>query len=284
MLSIMIPSSLTMGTKDNRIRAYKVGQIARSACIYGVEEIIIYKDKEYDDTYFMETMLRYLETPQYMRKTLFGLIDELKYAGVVPPLRTPHHPLKKRISELREGEYREGLIKDISSKRGMSIDIGLDRRASAVKQPNTKYKVGGRVTTRIISNNPLKVELVPRSEVPDYWGYEVRIVPSMSGMLKKRGSSTIVFTSRKGKEVSIRDLGQISSKSNGIVFVFGSPARGVEEILSGEGCKTSDFSEHMYNAIPGQGTETVRLEEAVHATLALYNLAVRQNGQKEIGA
>ena len=93
-LSILIPSSLTSESKDPRIKTYKVGQIARLASIFRVDKIIIYKDPEYDDSKFIDLVLRYAETPQYLRKQLFPLRDELKYVGVIPPLRTPHHPLQ----------------------------------------------------------------------------------------------------------------------------------------------------------------------------------------------
>ncbi|MHC1579550.1 MAG: putative RNA uridine N3 methyltransferase, partial [Candidatus Alkanophagales archaeon] len=92
MLSILIPSSLTMDTADMKLKTYKVGQVARAASIFCVDEIVIYKDREYDDSRFIERVLRYAETPQYLRKRLFGLEPELRFAGVIPPLRTRHHP------------------------------------------------------------------------------------------------------------------------------------------------------------------------------------------------
>jgi predicted SPOUT superfamily RNA methylase MTH1 len=48
---------------------------------------------------------RYLETPQYLRKVLYPMHPDLKYAGLQNPLDAPHH--------LRKGEvvpYREGTI------------------------------------------------------------------------------------------------------------------------------------------------------------------------------
>ncbi|MFB6216754.1 MAG: putative RNA uridine N3 methyltransferase [Candidatus Aenigmatarchaeota archaeon] len=38
-----------------------------------------------------------------------------------------------------------------------------------------------------------------------------------------------------------------------------------------------DVFDAMVNAIPGQGTETVRSEEALYATLSIINIIIRRN-------
>jgi predicted SPOUT superfamily RNA methylase MTH1 len=48
--------------------------------------------------------------------------------------------------------------------------------------------------------------------------------------------------------------------------------KGIETILANEGSKLSDFHCEVLNTIPGQGTATVRTEEAVWATLSVLNL------------
>ncbi|MFQ6062565.1 MAG: putative RNA uridine N3 methyltransferase [Methanosarcinales archaeon] len=87
-LFILIPSSLTLESKDLKIKTYKVAQIARAASVFRVDKIIIYKDKDYNDSKFISTILKYAETPQYLRKRLFALKKDLKYAGIILPLRT----------------------------------------------------------------------------------------------------------------------------------------------------------------------------------------------------
>ncbi len=62
-------------------------------------------------------------------------------------------------------------------------------------------------------------------------------------------------------------MGQSGQKRD-LAVVFGSPARGVDAFLS----KESMDRYEMINTIPHQGTETVRVEEAIFATLALLNL------------
>jgi predicted SPOUT superfamily RNA methylase MTH1 len=52
--------------------------------------------------------------------------------------------------------------------------------------------------------------------------------------------------------------------------VFGAPKRAVEQILSGEGQNVERYR-FTLNMFPFQGTETVRLEEAIFGTLAILN-------------
>jgi len=78
------------------LRAYLVGQIARIAGIFSIDEIIIYHDKpknskENDYINFFVTNLQYLETPQYLRKFLFPFCKDLNLAGLMNPLDSSHH-------------------------------------------------------------------------------------------------------------------------------------------------------------------------------------------------
>jgi hypothetical protein len=277
--SLLIPSSLTSESADRRIRTYKVGQIARAAAIFRVDRVIIYRDNEFDDSGFIALILRYMETPQYLRKRLFPLCEDLRYAGVLPPLRTPHHPTSSKMSGLRIGEFREGVVD------GEKVDIGVERPAKLDSRLDPR---GRRITTRVTSLNPLTIETVDREAIPVYWGYDVRmgdmLGKTLSGLSKMdrsseggskrpsgtRSNSEIVFTSRKGSILDEEKLRELSGKD--IAFVFGSPDRGVGEILGDENLSTRDFSSYVLNTIPGQGTKTVRTEEAVFATLAIFNL------------
>ena len=112
-LSILIPSSITIEKADQKINTYKIAAIARAAAIYRVDRIIIYRDEQFDDSSFISTILRYAETPQYLRKHMFPRSEMLRYAGVIPPLRTKHHPLISESSNI--GDIREGLICDVGS-------------------------------------------------------------------------------------------------------------------------------------------------------------------------
>lgn len=266
-LRILIPSSLAVETADKRIKTYKVGQIARTASIFNVDQIMIYRDPEHDDSRFMETVLRYVETPQYLRKKLFPLMEELRYAGVIPPLRTAHHPLNAKSSELETGEIREGVI-EIGSDQSAWVDIGVECPA-LLRNPPEEMCSSERVTVRISSKSPLEVELADKKDIPQHWGYDTRVMPSLGSALDAC-SSMIVFTSRHGESLDAERINALHDAGD-VAFVFGSPKKGVEELLGDEGLSTEGFSRMVLNTIPSQGTETVRTEEAVIATLAIYN-------------
>ncbi len=264
-LCLLIPSSLTIESSDRRIKTYKIGQIARAASIFRVNHIFIYKDKAFDDSKFIDTVLRYLETPQYLRKKLFPLNEDLRNVGVVPPLRTAHHPLNSKSSKLSLEELREGIMIEKRNKT-ILVDIGVEMPARLIsKEKLTKFR---RITTKIISKDPLEVELINRDDISCWWGYNTKIVGSLAKTLKVVESGTVVFTSKHGEDFK---GGAVLNNEDCVTFVFGSPRRGVESILKDEGLSSGDFSGCVVNTIPDQGTETVRTEEAIFATLAIYN-------------
>ena len=109
-LSIAIPASLVSDIPHLREKTAKIGMVGRAAAIFGINEIIVFPDmpkrKQYEEIALITTILSYMETPQYLRKRLFKIRPELRYAGVLPPLRTPHHPTPNRVKDLVDGEHR----------------------------------------------------------------------------------------------------------------------------------------------------------------------------------
>ncbi|KYH36095.1 MAG: hypothetical protein AYL29_015500, partial [Candidatus Bathyarchaeota archaeon B24] len=67
-------------------------------------------------------------------------------------------------------------------------------------------------------------------------------------------------------------LAQNLRKSSRVLVLFGSPREGLRDILSRESLELSRVTDYVVNTIPHQGTETVRTEEALYATLAILNL------------
>ena len=86
--SIAIPASLVSDVPHLREKTAKIGLIGRSAAIFRVDEIVIYEDGRGGDAELIRAILTYMETPQYLRKALIGMRPELRYAGILPPLRT----------------------------------------------------------------------------------------------------------------------------------------------------------------------------------------------------
>jgi predicted SPOUT superfamily RNA methylase MTH1 len=266
--TILIPSSTTMESADMRIRTLKVGTIARAAAVFRVDRIVIYRDREFDDSRFISRVLQYAETPQYLRKRLFPRERALRYVGILPPLRTAHHPTSSKVSTLKVGEFRVGLVVDeVGSDNGAWVDIGVE--CPLPLKTASRYEVGQRLNVRVFSLKPLAAEPVDRSEIPHYWGYETEVIPNLDEHVRS-SDRLVVATSRQGTTATPDLLRQTArqSRKRGLEVVFGSPARGVDAFLSSEtmeGCC-------VINTIPHQGTETVRLEEAIVATLSQVNL------------
>ena len=248
MLSIAIPSSALINENDPKIKTFKVGMIARACAIFRVEEIIIYRDPKLNESIFIKDILEYAETPQYLRKYI-PIKETLRYVGVIPPLKIPSHKPKR----LKVGEIREGVVVKVGPDGTRWVDIGVN----ALAPLKSKAKRGARVTVRVCSTNPLVVE---EAKPKEYWGYKVKLA-ELKDVLKR---GNVVITSRRCDVPSIDEVRSMKD----VTLVFGSPIEGVFEIMERLGI---DMEVRCWNTIPMQGVETVRLEEAIHATLAIVN-------------
>lgn len=269
-LSIAIPSSLVSEVPHLREKTVVIGHVARAAAIYRVDDVYVYRDDP-DESRLIRLLLSYVETPQYLRRRLFKMMDELRYAGVLPPLRTPHHPLEKRADKLKVGEFREGVV--LSEDAGeFQVYVGVERPLRATGRAPS---VGSRATVKVSGVSPvLRGRFVRKREVDLYWGYEVHVV---SGGLDKLASATDfelkIATSRhastfKQLEPDIRSRLEDARR---VLVAFGSPRKGLREMSSERGLDLDEDFDFTVNTIPGQGTETVRTEEAISATLTLLN-------------
>jgi len=274
-LSIGIPASLVSDVPHLREKTFRIGLIGRAAAIFRVDEIIIFPDipqaNQSRDIDLIAIILSYMETPQYLRKHLFKIRPELGYAGVLPPLRTPHHPLSDRMENLKVGEYREGVVVS-SSKGGSFVDIGVEH---PIMIPHAYPTRNTRVTVRIseLGTSPI-ASLRNREEIKLYWGCRVTVSPVPFGQfVKSRSFDMAIATSRYGVPISsiMDELAEHWTVSRRRFIVFGAPTQGLHQIVSHEHLKLDDLVHYTVNAIPNQGTQTVRTEEAVYASLALLN-------------
>jgi len=278
-LSIAVPASVVSDTPHLREKTSKIGLIGRAAAIFRVDEIIIYPDNpkinQTADMDLIAALLAYMETPQYLRKRLFKFKPELRYVGILPPLRTPHHPLNRKMKNLRVGEYREGATIS-KTEEGALIDVGVEQPALI---PNKHPPIGRRVTVKIAKvDGRVEAELVNRDEIPEYWGYTVTVERYPFGKLvKNRDFDLTVATSKYGVpfvNVSEEIAGKWE-KADTILVAFGAPTQGLYEIVKNEGLNLDDVMDYVVNTIPIQGTETVRTEEALIASLAIFNTQFR---------
>ena len=266
-LSIFIPNSFLSESKDLKIRTYKVGILGRALAIFQADNVVIYNDDNVknedgeNDGRFIAEVLSYMNTPQYLRKQAFPIKAELKHVGILPPLRTPHHPVN---SQPDVGDYRQGFTVK-RNKKGTFVDIGMDKLAFCKEQLSVK-KIFDFKITKIA-----KKEVIVTPDKPDdvYWGYNVMSSnKSLKNSLKLIKPDLVVETTRYGDYIdSIFDeLKHKVDECNSIAILFGGPYSSIQEDVSGQ-----NWDLIKLNTIPDQGTETVRTEEAVVATLSLFN-------------
>lgn len=269
-LSIAIPASMVSEHRHLREKTEALGRVGRAAAIYRVEEIILYPDQP-DESTLMKYILGYMETPQYLRKYLFTKRPELKYVGTLPPLRTLHHPLEGSVEKVDVGEVREGVVTDIIDG-GYVVDVGLDKFMEVKGRAPSR---GSRVTMQVTEKEPnLKGRPAKKSRLSEYWGYDLR---GSSFRLCELALSPewdlTLATSRKGDDFNSAapEISSLWAESRRTLVAFGSHRDGVHEIVGRERKRAEECFRFILNTIPSQGTETVRTEEAIHATLALLN-------------
>lgn len=109
-ISIAVPGSIMENAQSAELRTYLAGQIARAACIFKIDEVIVFDDFADEANAKRDTLqdlsglksvreccaqlgriLQYLECPQYLRKHFFPIHKDLKFAGLLNPLDAPHH-------------------------------------------------------------------------------------------------------------------------------------------------------------------------------------------------
>ena len=254
----------------------------------------------FDPHTFLARVLQYLETPQYLRKALFPMHRDLRLAGLMPPLDCPHH---LRFED--QSEYREGVTVDpphwAKHARGahsVYVNVGLRDPIEAALPPGAHVESGTRVTIRMPLNNYDQGAIVsPREPVERlgwYWGYTVRLAPSLSSVLTSNPFSAdgaydlVIGTSERG--VSLTDLAlatssatpvatpagesvQPLSRFNSALIVFGGLSGLEMAVEQDTGIKldrhtAKDLFDAWVNVVENQGSRTVRTEEAIMIALA----------------
>ncbi|CAG4919112.1 unnamed protein product [Colias eurytheme] len=299
-VSIAVPGSILENAQSAELRTYLAGQIARAACVFCVDEVIVFDDigdqlntkkSKLDDgdgvivarksCVQLARILQYLECPQYLRKHFFPIHKDLEFAGLLNPLDAPHH---LRMSN--DFKFREGITmnKKVKPGKGSQVNVGLLKDVSTDKLLSPGIRVTVRMLPTPEGSKKLKGKIVslatPRAETGVYWGYTVRIANSLSQVFTqcpyKDGYDLTVGTSDKGTPLDEMPEKQVGY--NHALIVFGG-LHGIEAALeSDEQLQVNDASllfNHYVNVLPNQGSRTIRTEEAI--LIALTSLQTKLN-------
>jgi hypothetical protein len=234
---------------------------------------------------------------------------DLRAAGALPPLDAPHHA---RADEWTP--WRDGVV--LASARGVGsvVDVGLDAPASV---PPPALRVGARVTLRMGAVRtaapalppgpladaaraagtaaPIAAALAAPREPVDaaglYWGYTVRLAPSLAAAVEGGAGGApydwTVGTSERGAPVAalLAKAGASRAAAGGAppfqsaLVVVGGPA-GLEAADAG----APTMFDAWVNVCPGQGSRTIRTEEAVLIALAALAPALERGVGGGFGA
>ncbi len=272
-LKVAIPDTSLTDCPDLRQKTEKAGSLARALAVFRVETVYIYETGILNsdtkrDAGLLSKILRYMDTPQYLRKQRFPKSQSLKFAGILPPLRTKSHPLETNINDLQEGIIRWGL-----QVRPGQIDLGLDKLVNYPKILSERDPV----LFKVLKTKPqILLEIIEREDVSDYWGFEVERVTNLAKLLEESDDTTRIGFSRNAPlfHQLEKDLKSTIAGTQSVLAVFGGPSHGILEAFGNEREVVKSLIDFWVNAIPDQGTETVRLEEALFVSLGLLNSSV----------
>ncbi len=264
-----------------------------------------------DPNYFLAHILAYLETPPYLRKQLFPMHPDLRLAGTLPSLDMPHHLRRTDWCQYREGiatsqdvttKTRGNPVKKLKpkvSKVMTRVDTGLHQAVYVSIAVPTQSRLTVKFRDSDFLNIPsgeLTATAVapstPREEAGYYWGYSTRSASSLSTVLTEcpfdGGYDLTIGTSERG--ISLFDLNESSAKAQAVpefrhmMVVFGGVA-GLEVAVKADkelaqiGVHSPEaLFDHWVNLVPGQGSRTIRTEEAVWLGLMGLRDLVLKNG------
>ncbi|RZV11291.1 hypothetical protein BDK88_0163 [Natrinema hispanicum] len=287
-ISVLVPSSLSREAEDKREATRKLGYVARAATIFRADRLIVYPDRDGEtgqfDGGFVATVLRYAATPPYLRNEVWGMRDELEYVGVLPPLRA----VSQTGSESNgSGSSRQGIVTEVGPEGRVRVNCGLQHPISLNTPPDMEVEEGERVTVRISSRRPVRAKLVDEP-LP---GLSIEQT-DLSAALGREDAGVCIAASRFGEELTVGRLETLAGRveGDGMTVAFGAPERGLPDILGIEASAVGAVQETAtdgddgveptadpgfdlwLNTVPNQGSEVVRTEEALFATLAPLSL------------
>lgn len=301
-VTIALPGSIIDNAQSPELRTYLAGQIARTATVFNVDEIVVYCEAGFetegkaslegefkgagrgsDPNIFLARVLQYLETPQYLRKALFPVHRDLKYAGLLNPLDATHH-----VRMTHDSPYREGVVlhRPVRQNQGSWVNVGLlkDIQLNRVLPAGTRVTVAvddhvGSTSRKVIRGKPVAAS-EPREKLGLYWGYTIRVAKTISEIWTQcphqGGYDLSMGTSENGENVH----GISMPPFKHLLIVFGGLAGLEEAVKADEGIRATDPSElfdRYVNTCVGQGSGTIRTEEAIPITLGAIHEMIRTN-------
>jgi predicted SPOUT superfamily RNA methylase MTH1 len=215
---------------------------------------------------------------------------DLRHAALLKSMDLPHHLRKDDLLPYREGVT----IPFSSSNKGVLVEAGIGQ----VILPNDTLEPYTRVTLDMshitenkngqFTNAKLVAPTVPRTKSGYYWGYDVRQAPSLSTVLTESphvgGYDFVIGTSERGKALGTGIITSLPKFSHLLVILGGQA--GIEAAAENdceinlEGKDIGELFDWWVNCVPGQGSRTIRTEEAIWIILGQLYGEIQRKGIK----
>ena len=278
-LTLLVPSSVVREAEDKREATRKLGYVARAAAVFRADRLLVFPDREGERRWgeeFVRVVLQYAATPPYLKDEVWGKRDELQFAGILPPLRVS----SQTVADPDGSVTHQGIVTKVGSEGRVRVTCGLQHPISLMVPPGMATPAEGeRVTVRISSREPVRARLVDEPTP----GFDVECMDLSAALSDEPGLR--IAASEYGEELSHARLGDLLPQlAGGMSVAFGSPGRGLPEILglepeavsaavaAGDHVESTPGFDRWLNTIPRQGSETVRTEEAMFASLGCLTL------------
>jgi len=307
--SVLVPDSLAREAEDRREATRKLGYVARAATVFRVDRLTVYPDPDGRGKWesgFVETVLRYAATPPYLRKEVWDRRDELEGVGVLPPLRVAS---RTGSGSDESGSLRQGIVTEVGADGRVRVNCGLQHPVSLPVPSGMTVGEGERVSVRVSSRRPVRAKIVDESPpgfavdatdldaalerddagltiAASRYGEELTVtkLDQLVGRLRgDDGSRASDDAADAGTDADVDAGDEAADATDGedgrghLTVAFGAPERGLPAILETDppasGETGDDWFDLWLNTVPSQGSEVVRTEEAVFATLAPLNLS-----------
>lgn len=300
-VSIAVAGSIIDNAQSLELATRLAGQIARAATIFRIDEVVVFDNKinstdesrlttankhsgshesgaasRESGAAFLIRILRYLETPQYLRKSLIAKHDSLRLVGLLPPLDAPHHLRKHEW-----GPYREGVtLRDkVPNSAGTLVDVGLSKNVliDGAIDPGIRVTVSMGTNRNLGEDFPREVvsPSKPKEESGLYWGYKARYASNISTVFEESpyesGYDHVIGTSEHGQFVKPSELSLPPFRH--LLIAFGGLAgleESIEEDTNLKGKKPQEVFHSYFNTCPNQGSRTIRSEEAIFISLQYF--------------
>ena len=217
---------------------------------------------------------------------------DLRHAALLKSMDIPHH---QKIDDRLP--YREGVtlpsVENHNKSHGTLIDIGYNKFVYGEEiEPYTRVTLDMSLvkddSPKSFANAKIVDVTEPKTKHGYYWGYATRQASSISSVLTEspyeNGYDFVIGTSERGVSFT-REMSSTLPQFAHLLIVFGGQSGIEAAVENDEALKLSSSNIYQLfdwwiNCVPGQGSRTIRTEEAIWIVLGQIHEEIQRKGIK----